>query len=141
MTHYRKSRADRGLGLGSEESEGARIEWEIGGPGFLGPTVTPFFVCAVCGERITQGDANALFEFDGAGGYTGRWVVVHRGDRCDPPGGPFRRWGWEELWTQLVHLLHNSGYDLEEVWRKVRRMVESERRWEEAQRQREEETG
>ena len=86
---------------------------EIDGPGLLGGgTAAPFFVCATCGERITGGDANALFEFDDAGGYTGQSAVIHRGDRCDPPGGPFRRWGWVELGKHLSNLLHNSGYDM-----------------------------
>jgi hypothetical protein len=122
---------------GIEDDLGPRIEWEVVGPGLIGAALRPFFVCAVCGERITGGLANALFELDGVGGYTGRWVVVHRGGPCDSPGGPFRSWSWGELSMDLVRLLHNSGYNLGELSREISLMVESESRLAEAERQQE----
>lgn len=103
------------------------LEFDIDGPGPLGgPTIAPFIVCATCGKRITNGQANVLFEPDGAGGRTGKVVVVHRGE-CDP-----RAWEWQRLSSLMIQLLHNSGYDLDEVWRDVRRMRERERQWTEA---------
>lgn len=84
------------------------LDFELDGPGMLGGgTIAPFFVCATCGERITDGDANALFEPDREGGRTGRFIIVHRGT-CDPGG-----WEWQRLDSLLRLLLSNSGYDLE----------------------------
>jgi hypothetical protein len=104
-----------------------KLEFEIDGPGPLGgPAVAPFIVCATCGTRITNGQANALFEPDGAGGRTGSVAVVHRGE-CDP-----KTWEWQRLPSLMIQLLHNSGYDLDEVWREVQRMRERERQWTEA---------
>ena len=104
------------------------LEFEIDGPGRLGgPTVAPFVVCATCGKKITDGDANALFEPDGAGGRTGKVVLVHRGE-CDPGD-----WEWQRLPSLIIQILHNAGYDLDEVWRDARRMRERERQWAEAE--------
>jgi hypothetical protein len=109
--------------MARDNSEDKMVEFEIYRPGNPGRgTVARFFVCAACGERITGGDANALFESDAAGGLTGRSAVVHRGDRCDPPGGPFRSWRWVELGKHLSDLLHNSGYDLEALAARQRRL-------------------
>ena len=103
------------------------LEFEIDGPGPLGgPMIAPFIVCATCGKRITNGQANALFEPDGAGGRTGKVAVVH--SECDPG-----TWEWQRLSSLMIHLLHNSGYDLDELWRDVRTKRETERQWAEAQ--------
>jgi hypothetical protein len=84
------------------------LDFELDGPGVLGgPTIAPFFVCATCGERITDGDANAVFEPDRDGGRTGSFIIVHR-ETCDS-----NRWEWQRLDSLICMLLHNSGYDLE----------------------------
>ena len=100
-----------------------KLEFDIDGPGVLGgPTIAPFIVCEACGKRITDGHANALFEKADSGARTGKFVVVHRS--CDPA-----RDEWQKLPRLFIQLLHNAGYDLDEVFRDARRMTERERQW------------
>jgi len=99
------------------------LEFEVDGPGPLGgPTIAPFILCESCGRRITNGDANALFEPDGSGGRTGKVVIMHRD--CDPA-----TWEWQRFSILAIQLLHNAGYDLDEVWSEIRRMRARERQW------------
>jgi hypothetical protein len=100
------------------------LEFELGGPGALGGgTIAPFFVCATCGERITGGDANVLFERNAKGGLTGRFVVAHRRRECDAPWNNGRQWWeWQSLDSLLMELLDNSGYDSEALVAGQRRL-------------------
>jgi hypothetical protein len=102
------------------------LDFEETGPGLLGAgMIAPYVVCATCGQRITNGQANAVFEVGAAWKKTGRFMIVHRGE-CDPREGP-----WQPLPELLIQLLHNSGYDMDQICRDIDRMRETGRRWRE----------